>query len=57
MKNGDTVVASGSVNVYERDGKYQLYARQIQLEGAGLLYERIFGSEKRTGRRLGDVRT
>ena len=41
MKNGDRVVVSGSVNVYERDGKYQLYARQIQLEGAGLLYERF----------------
>ncbi len=41
MKNGDKVVVSGSVNVYERDGKYQLYARQIQLEGAGLLYERF----------------
>ena len=42
MKNGDRVVVSGSVNVYERDGKYQLYARQIQLEGAGLLYERFW---------------
>lgn len=41
MKNGDRVVVNGSVNVYERDGKYQLYARQIQLEGAGLLYERF----------------
>ncbi|MFR0077550.1 MAG: exodeoxyribonuclease VII large subunit [Blautia sp.] len=41
MKNGDKVVVNGSVNVYERDGRYQLYARQIQLEGAGLLYERF----------------
>lgn len=40
MKNGDKVVAGGSVSVYERDGKYQLYAREITLEGAGLLYER-----------------
>lgn len=40
MKNGDRVVVGGSVSVYERDGKYQLYAREITLEGAGLLYER-----------------
>lgn len=40
MKDGDKVVVSGSVSVYERDGRYQLYARQITLEGAGQLYER-----------------
>ena len=41
MKNGDKVVAGGSVDVYERDGRYQLYAREIALEGAGALYERF----------------
>lgn len=41
MKNGDRVVVTGSVSVYERDGKYQLYANRIELEGAGLLYERF----------------
>lgn len=40
MKEGQQVIVSGSVDVYERDGKYQLYARQIQLDGAGALYER-----------------
>ena len=35
------MVAEGSVDVYERDGRYQLYARRITLEGAGLLYERF----------------
>ncbi len=40
MAEGHQVVVSGSVNVYERDGKYQLYARAIQLDGAGALYER-----------------
>lgn len=40
MKNGDKVVVQGSVSVYERDGRYQLYAREISLEGAGLLYEK-----------------
>lgn len=40
MENGQQVVAGGSVNIYEKGGKYQLYARQIVLDGAGLLYER-----------------
>ena len=35
MKNGDQVVASGSVSVYERDGRYQLYAKEIMLAGSG----------------------
>lgn len=41
MKDGDNVVAGGTVDVYERDGKYQLYAKEITLEGAGALYERF----------------
>ncbi len=40
MREGQQVVVGGSVDVYERDGKYQLYARQIQLDGVGALYER-----------------
>ncbi len=40
MKDGDKVVAGGIVDVYERDGRYQLYAKEITLEGAGALYER-----------------
>ena len=40
MKDGDNVIVSGSVSVYETDGRYQLYARQITLVGAGLLYEK-----------------
>ena len=41
MKDGDKVVVGGSISIYERDGKYQLYAREITLEGAGVLYERF----------------
>lgn len=41
MKNGDNVIALGSIAVYERDGKYQLYAQEILLDGAGLLYQRF----------------
>lgn len=32
MKNGDDVIVLGSVSVYERDGKYQLYAQEILLD-------------------------
>ena len=38
MKEGDKVIVTGSIEVYERDGKYQLYAREIALDGAGNLY-------------------
>ena len=41
MKDGDKVVVGGSIEVYERDGRYQLYAKEISLEGAGALYERF----------------
>ena len=41
MKDGDKVVVGGSVDVYERDGRYQLYAKEITLEGAGALYVRF----------------
>ena len=40
MAEGQQIIASGSVDVYERDGKYQLYARQIELDGIGALYEK-----------------
>lgn len=38
MKEGDKVIVTGSVEVYERDGKYQIYAKEIELDGAGNLY-------------------
>lgn len=41
MQDGQQVVALGSVSVYERDGRYQLYAKEIILDGAGLLYEKF----------------
>lgn len=40
MQEGQKVIVFGGVSVYERDGKYQLYARQIQLDGEGVLYQR-----------------
>ena len=41
LAEGQQVVVGGMVDVYERDGKYQLYAKQIVLDGAGLLYEKF----------------
>ncbi|MDF2943390.1 MAG: xseA [Herbinix sp.] len=41
LEEGQSVIALGSVNVYERDGKYQLYANEIVLDGQGVLYERF----------------
>ena len=41
LGEGQQVVVCGSVDVFERDGKYQIYAKQIVLDGAGLLYEKF----------------
>ncbi len=41
LQEGQQIVVGGTVDVYERDGKYQLYAKQIVLDGAGLLYEKF----------------
>lgn len=41
MRDGDRVTVTGSIDVYERDGRYQMYARSIVKEGAGILYERF----------------
>lgn len=40
MENGQEIIAGGSISVYERDGKYQLYAKKIVLAGDGILSER-----------------
>lgn len=38
MQNGQEVTVSGNITVFERDGTYQLYAREITREGSGELY-------------------
>ncbi|MCR5678304.1 MAG: exodeoxyribonuclease VII large subunit [Agathobacter sp.] len=38
MKEGDKVIVSGRMDVYERSGEYQLYAKEIELDGAGNLF-------------------
>lgn len=49
MQDGQQVVALGSVSVYERDGRYQLYANEIILSGAGLLHEKFEALKKELG--------
>ena len=46
MKEGDRVVVIGAIRIYERDGKYQLYAEEISREGAGLLYQKFMETKK-----------
>lgn len=46
VKDGDEVQVTGSVRVYERDGRYQLYAKEIRLAGEGLLYQRFAALKK-----------
>ena len=41
MSDGQQVIVMGGVSTYERDGRYQLYAKEIILDGAGVLYERF----------------
>ena len=41
LKEGQRVVAAGSIDVYERDGRYQLYAKKITLDGEGDLFLRF----------------
>lgn len=41
LTEGMQVVVNGRVDVYERDGKYQLYAREITKQGVGDLYVRF----------------
>ncbi len=41
MEDGNKVIVSGNINIYERDGRYQLYADRIEREGIGDLYKRF----------------
>lgn len=38
MENGQSVIVGGRISIYERDGTYQLYAKEVELAGSGALY-------------------
>ena len=38
MEEGQKVIVTGRISVYQRDGSYQLYAEKIILDGVGQLY-------------------
>ena len=40
LTEGQQVIAKGSVSVFERDGRYQLYVKEVTQDGAGALYEK-----------------
>lgn len=46
LEDGMKIVASGNITVYERDGKYQLYAKSIERAGMGELYEKYLALKK-----------
>ena len=47
LQEGQSVIVQGNISVYERDGKYQMYAVGITQEGAGQLYEEYEKLKKR----------
>lgn len=41
LKDGMNIVASGNISVYEREGSYQLYVKNIEERGLGDLYRKF----------------
>ena len=47
LQDGQQVIARGSIMIYERDGRYQLYAREIVPDGQGDLHLRFEQTKKK----------
>ena len=47
MRDGQQVIVRGSIEVFERDGRYQLYAREIVPDGLGDLHRRFEETRRR----------
>lgn len=41
LAEGQQIIVEGSIDLYERDGKYQLYAKKIKRDGMGALFEQF----------------
>ena len=41
LQDGMKVIVQGRIDIFERDGKYQLYAHNIELQGIGELYKQF----------------
>ena len=41
MKDGQSVIVLGNIQLYEQAGRHQLYATQIMLDGVGALHEKF----------------
>lgn len=46
MEEGQNVIITGKIEVYEKTGAYQLYAKSIELEGSGALYQKYEALKK-----------
>ena len=51
MTEGQQIIVNGTIDVYERDGKYQRYAKEITHAVAGALYERFVRLKEELGER------
>ena len=47
LEDGQSVIVTGQISVFERDRRYQLYARSIAQDGVGRLYEEYEKLKKR----------
>ena len=46
-KEGDQVLLEARVSVYERRGNYQIYVNKMQLDGIGVLYQKLEALKKK----------
>ena len=47
LEDGQSLIVTGRISVFERDGRYQLYAQSIVQDGVGRLYEEYEKLKKR----------
>lgn len=50
LEDGMKVIATGYISVYERDGSYQLYIENVELDGLGNLYIEFLKLKERLGK-------